>query len=199
MSYTDSFPPNPSESPASGTATPTAENAEVTAEENVVEMSAEEMQANNTVKSYVIGSMALGLVPVPVFDFVAIVALQLKMVHSLSNIYGVKYSENMAKSIVMSLIGGIVPVSAGVGLASLIKFIPGLGSVAGAAGVSVLAGALTYAVGRVFTEHFESGGSLLDFSPEKMRNRFRQAFQKGKEEADTLQEEAKAQTAASAA
>lgn len=141
------------------------------------------------IRSHVIASMGLGLVPVPVFDVVAVVGVQLKLIHSLTKTYEVKYSENIAKTLVLSLIGGIVPVALGGGLASIVKMIPGLGSFAGAAGVSVLAGALTYAVGRVFAAHFESGGTLMDFNASKMRAKFREQFRKGKEVASQMAEE----------
>ena len=133
--------------------------------------------------------MALGLVPVPVFDMVAVVATQLKMIHALSRVYGVKFTENIAKSIVLSLIGGILPVGAAASVGSLLKTIPGLGSLAGSASVSLLAGALTFAVGKVFVQHFESGGTLLDFDPSKVRDRFREEFQRGKAAAREMQDD----------
>lgn len=146
-------------------------------------------EANSTVKTYVIASMALGLVPVPVFDMVAVVGTQLKMIHALTRIYEVKFTENVAKSLILSLVGGVLPVTAAAGVGSLLKAIPGLGTLAGSASVSLLSGALTYAVGRVFVSHFESGGTLLDFDAAKVRERFRAEFQRGKTAAQEIKEE----------
>ena len=42
-------------------------------------------------------------------------------------------------------------------------------------------GATTYAVGKVFIEHFESGGTFLDFDPEKMRDHFQELYEEGKQ------------------
>jgi len=155
------------------------------------------IEADSTIKNYVIAAMALGLVPVPVFDIVAIVALQLKMIHALTRIYGVTFTENVAKSLVLSLIGGILPVTAAASLASMIKVVPFAGSLVGSASVCILAGALTYAVGKVFMQHFESGGTLLDFSPAKVRELFRKEFARGKDVASDLEDEAKDQAKSS--
>ncbi len=156
------------------------------------------IEANSTIKNYVIASMALGLVPVPVFDIVAVVATQLKMIHSLTRLYGIRFSENVAKSLILSLIGGVLPVTLGAGFASVLKFVPGLGSFAGGASVSILSGALTYAVGRIFVQHFESGGTLLDFDPSKVRDRFRAEFRKGQTAAQDLEDEVEAAAATQA-
>jgi hypothetical protein len=40
------------------------------------------------------------------------------------------------------------------------------------------ASASTYAVGRVFIQHFESGGTFLDFDPDKVRAHFEAEFKK---------------------
>ena len=45
----------------------------------------------------------------------------------------------------------------------------------------VFAGASTYAIGKVFIQHFESGGTFLDFEPAKVRAYFSQQFDKGRD------------------
>jgi hypothetical protein len=40
--------------------------------------------------------------------------------------------------------------------------------------------AATYAVGQVFIQHFESGGTFLDFDPDKVREHFRQEFDRAR-------------------
>jgi hypothetical protein len=39
------------------------------------------------------------------------------------------------------------------------------------------AAAVTWAMGRVFIQHFETGGTLLDFNAEKMRDYFKSEFE----------------------
>lgn len=142
--------------------------------------------AESAVRGYVIASMGIGLVPVPVFDLAALIGLQLKMVHNLCETYEVKFSHNLGKSTVISLIGGVMPVAVTASFASVLKIIPGFGSLAASASVAVLGGALTYAVGRIFIEHFESGGTLLDFDPAAYHDRFRKAFVRGRQVASDL-------------
>ena len=52
---------------------------------------------------------------------------------------------------------------------SLIKGVPGIGSVVGALTMPVYSAGATYVIGRVFMKHFASGGTLLDFNPPDYR------------------------------
>jgi uncharacterized protein (DUF697 family) len=143
-------------------------------------------EANTIVRNHVLGSMGIALVPIPVVDLVALMGIQLKMVHSLAKLYRVPFSENLGKSLIVSLVGGVMPTSTAMTLASLAKVVPGMGTAAGMVSVSILGGATTYAIGSVFIQHFESGGTLLDFDPKKMREYFTTKLQEGKKVAASL-------------
>jgi uncharacterized protein (DUF697 family) len=143
-------------------------------------------EANTVVRNHVLGSMGIALVPIPVIDLVALTGIQLKMVHSLAKLYRVPFSENLGKSLIVSLVGGIMPTSTALTLASLAKVLPGMGTATGMVSVSILGGATTYAIGSVFIQHFESGGTLLDFDPKKMREYFTTKLQEGKKVAASL-------------
>lgn len=144
------------------------------------------VEAQNIVKNHVIGSMGISLVPIPLVDLVALSGIQLKMLHSLAKLYRVPFSENMGKSLIVSLVGGVMPTSTAMTLASLTKAIPGLGTATGMVSVTILGGATTYAIGNVFMQHFESGGTLLDFDPKKMRDYFAAKLREGKQVATQL-------------
>lgn len=126
-------------------------------------------EAARVVKNHVITSMGIALVPIPIVDLVGLTGTQLKMVHSLAKLYKVPFSENLGKSLIVSLVGGFMPTSTAMTLASFAKAIPGLGTATGMVSVTVLGGATTYAIGSVFVQHFESGGTLLDFDPKAMK------------------------------
>lgn len=143
-------------------------------------------QAQAIVKNHVIGSMGISLVPIPLVDLVALSGIQIKMLHSLARLYRVPFSENLGKSLIVSLVGGVMPTSTAMTLASLAKAIPGLGTATGMVSVSVLGGATTYAIGNVFMQHFESGGTLLDFDPKSMRDYFASKLREGKQVATNL-------------
>ncbi len=57
---------------------------------------------------------------------------------------------------------------------------PGLGTFLGITAMSAFSGAITYAVGQVYIQHFESGGTFLDFDPKKVKAYFMDQFQNGK-------------------
>jgi len=138
-------------------------------------------KANSVVKSNMLWSAGLGIIPIPIFDLVAITGVQIKMLKELSSYYEVKFFDHKVKNLVSSLIGGLSSVSIGGALTfSLAKLIPGAGHIAGAIAVPITASALTYAIGRVFIQHFESGGTFLDFDPNSVREYFRNQFDEGK-------------------
>ena len=143
-------------------------------------------QAKNTIKNHVIGVMGASLVPIPLFDLAALTGVQLKMLYSLTKLYEVPFSKNLGKSCIASLLGGVMPTSAAMTLASLAKAVPGIGTATGMISVSILGGATTYAIGSVFMQHFESGGTMLDFDPKKMRDYFAGKLAEGKEVAARL-------------
>jgi hypothetical protein len=51
--------------------------------------------------------------------------------------------------------------------------------------MSIIGGASTYALGKVFIQHFESGGTFLDFDPEKVKEHFATLYKEGENIATT--------------
>ncbi|MDM8566441.1 DUF697 domain-containing protein [Candidatus Halobeggiatoa sp. HSG11] len=147
------------------------------------------ISSNETIKKYMIMSMGAGLIPIPAIDMVALTGIQLKMLSSLTEIYQIPFSKNDSKSIIGSLIGGVLPTYAAAGVTgSLVKMIPIGGTITGMMTMSSFGGASTYALGQVFVKHFESGGTLLDFDIDKMQEYFTTAFKYGKEQAQKTDE-----------
>jgi uncharacterized protein (DUF697 family) len=82
--------------------------------------------------------MGAGLIPVLIADIFAISALQLDMIRQLCKVYQINFAETQGKAIVTSLTSSTVArITAG----SVVKMIPGLGSIIGGITVSVFAGA----------------------------------------------------------
>ncbi len=106
-----------------------------------------------------------GLIPLPFVDVLAVGGLQLQMLRRLSQIYDVQFSENRGKALIASIAGTMIPVTSGMGAASALKGVPILGMIASAFVMPVLSAGATYAIGKAFVQHFESGGTLLDFNP----------------------------------
>lgn len=137
--------------------------------------------AEHLLRQYVLGGMAVGLVPFPFVDLAALLALQLKMLHSLAGVYDIRFQADLGRSAIASLLGSAVPTSLSPTLAaSLGKLIPGIGQTLASGTAVLLNGAATYAVGKVFIQHFAAGGTFLTFDPEAVRDYFLTQLQEGK-------------------
>jgi uncharacterized protein (DUF697 family) len=137
-------------------------------------MTDKDMLATEAIKKYSLYSAGAGLIPVPLVDFAAISAIQIKMLKQVSAIYEIPFDDERGRSIVAALIGGLAGTNLGYGLGrNLLKAVPFVGPVLGGFSVSAMGGAVTWAVGRVFMQHFASGGTLLDFDPDAMRQHFK--------------------------
>lgn len=136
--------------------------------------------AQNILRKSMYVSMAAGLVPVPVFDFLAISGVQLEMIRRLSHLYGVTFMEGKVKNFLGAIIGGSFPTSIAPIFAGLVKMVPVVGTSIGAVTLPLVAGASTYAIGKVFIQHFESGGTFLTFDPKSVREYYAEQFKEGK-------------------
>jgi len=141
--------------------------------------------ANSVIKNHMIWSMGAGFIPVPIADLFAVSAIQLDMIRQLCKVYDINFKETEGKAIITALTGS--------GLARLgaraIKFIPGVGSILGGVTLAILSGASSYAIGEVFKKHFETGGTFLDFDPERLKKYYNEKFEKGKALAKQMQDE----------
>ena len=138
------------------------------------------------IRQHVAFSLVAGAVPAPVIDVIAITAIQVDMLRQLADRYHVDFNEERGKSIAMSLMGATVGTFLGRVGASVVKVIPGIGTLLGIGSQVILAGASTYAIGKVFQGHFDADGTMFDFDLEKMRDRFRDLFEKGKGVAEKM-------------
>jgi uncharacterized protein (DUF697 family) len=125
--------------------------------------------ASKLVDRFAIWSGVAGLVPLPVIDVLAVGGLQLQMLRRLSQIYNVEFSENRGMALIAALAGCMIPATSGMGAASALKAIPVINILAAGFVMPVLSAGATYAIGKAFVQHFESGGTLLDFNPPDYR------------------------------
>jgi uncharacterized protein (DUF697 family) len=168
---------------------------EISNEESSQEISETPSDVSNIIKNHVIASLTLGLIPIPIFDIAALTASQMSLLRALSEHYDVPFENGNQKALLMSLVGGSLPVLSVLGLSSLTKFIPGIGTLAGSASLAISAGSMTYAVGKVFAMHFEAGGTFEDFEPSTAKEYFKREFESGKAMVKTIQSEMKAEVA----
>jgi uncharacterized protein (DUF697 family) len=133
-------------------------------------MSDKDVLATEIVKRYSLYAGGAGLIPVPLVDFAAITAIELKMLAEISKVYAVPFEQDRVRTIVSSIVGGYAATKLGYGAGgSLLKSVPVIGTLLGAVAVPGFAAGLTWAIGKVFITHFASGGTFLDFDPESVR------------------------------
>ena len=150
-------------------------------------LAAREAEAEKVVHTHVMWAMGAGLMPFPLFDIAAVTAVQMDMLKQLAGVYDIDYSNATGKTFAGSLTGGAF---AHVG-ASLLKFVPGIGTVLGGLSMSVMSGASTYAVGSVARAYFSAGRGFSGIDIEEAKRRYAEDFERGKGVAKDLESEMK--------
>ena len=137
--------------------------------------------AEQIIKQNVLWGAGAGVLPVPLLDAAATAAVQIRMLKQLADLYQVPFREDRIKNICSSLLAGLgAPVLGGAIALSAIKFVPVVGPLVGILAFPASSAAFTYAVGKVFVQHFASGGTFLDFDPKTVREHFAKQFEEGK-------------------
>lgn len=155
-------------------------------------MSNKREQADAIVRKHLLLSIGGGLIPIPLVDMAAVTALQVSMLEQLADLYGIGYNRSIAKSFIAALTGST---AAKLG-SSLIKAIPGVGTLIGGVAMSATSGASTYAVGQVAISQFEAEGTLADVDIDEAKVAYEEAFEEGKEVVGKMEKEKKAKEAA---
>ncbi len=161
------------------------------AEAPVVAVSADSTESVNRVLRYhVWTSMGVGLIPVPIADLVALTGVQANLLRVLAKIYHVPFRKGIVRNVISALAGGALPViTAPAVAASVTKTIPVVGQTAGVVTMPIIAGATTYAIGKIFIQHFASGGTFLTFDPEKVKDYYAEMLKEGQNVAGNLKSE----------
>lgn len=115
-----------------------------------------------------------GLIPVPIVDVAALSRVQVVLIRDICRIYEVDFKEHRLRTRIVALLSDVAALGA-------LKTIPVLGALFAGVTTAAVGAASTYALGMVFIEHFEQGGTLLDFDPARFREAFQREFEKGKE------------------
>ena len=193
-SATDGDPgtrPDPAPEPIDDGAHPGA------AEEALVTMEADHRRlrlerARTVVHRNVLWALGMGALPIPIFDILALTGVQLKMIRELSALYDVTFSESLVRKLLGSLLAGFGAASVGTALAlSLFKLFPPVSAALSVLSMPATAGAVTHATGRIFTMHFESGGTFFDLDPNTLRAHFKAEVERSRAAVARLQAEAR--------
>jgi uncharacterized protein (DUF697 family) len=133
--------------------------------------------ALSILKRYTLVSGGAGLITAPFLGMAALTGLHLSMIRDLSHLYEVEFSKDSARGILLALGAAFVPGwLGGVLERSLLKRLPGITGVFGWVAMAGLSAVVTYGLGKVMIEHFESGGTLKDVDMERLHQAWRHAF-----------------------
>ncbi len=151
----------------------------------VIETRGSQAALDRIIRGHVLWSMGAGLIPIPLFDIAAVTAIQMDALKKLAEEEGVDYSSDGGKQFVTALTGGTF---ARLG-ASLLKGIPGVGTVIGGLSMSAMSAASTYAVCQVAISHFRSEGSFGSVDLDQAKRLYEKALEKGKAFVKKLEKE----------
>jgi uncharacterized protein (DUF697 family) len=110
-------------------------------------------QAAELISNHVAGAAAAAAIPLPLVDLAAVTAVQISMMRKLGRLYGATISVDAAGVVGVGLICALAPRVA----ASMLKILPGLGTIGGAVAQSALSGATTWALAQSLRDRLERG------------------------------------------
>ncbi|MGY0788911.1 YcjF family protein [Azospirillum argentinense] len=181
--------PAPTPAPEAVTAAPettTASTSEAAPEATPAAPVSTEAQAAEIIRKHVLLSAAAGVIPLNFVDTAALAVVQLRLLKELSELHGVDFRGDIGRSAVGTLFATVAPTALGGSLLGSMAFnmalrsVPVIGTVTRLATQPAFNSAFTYALGKVFQQHFASGGTFLTFQPEKVKTYFREKFEEAR-------------------
>ena len=140
------------------------------------------IRAESIVKHFALGALSSLLVPTLLAEWVLLPAIQLALIHKLCDIYGQKFVINAAKAKITIFLAWLFTLSTVDSFRVVLRHLPLIGTGWRRVSTALIGSASTYAIGKVFILHFESGGTLLSLDPEKTRQYYSEQFAKAKKE-----------------
>ena len=117
-------------------------------------------KAHKIMKLHTILSMTLAFVPHTGLGLAAKVSIQFNMIKKISKLYQVTVNEQILKMAITSSISSIMSSLASYGIGKTLNPFQDFGHLAKGMTDSVVSGFLTAAIGKVYINHFETGGTL---------------------------------------
>lgn len=135
--------------------------------------------AATIIRNHVVAGAATVVVPVVLLDSAALAGVQLNLVRELSKVYGQDFRADLVRPAIATLFATVAPKAvASSGLSLLVANIPVIGAAYRWVALPGFNAAFTYAVGRVFQQHFASGGTFLTFDAAKVKAYFVEQYNK---------------------
>lgn len=104
------------------------------------------------------------------------------MITELERLYQFKVPEKLVfLKLLISAAGSTLPVYFSTKTYSLLRSLPWIGHTLFAGLISIASGAITYAMGRIFQEHYESAGTFLSLENAYVKRFFEEKYQEGRQ------------------
>jgi uncharacterized protein (DUF697 family) len=123
----------------------------------------------------------LGIVPVPIFNCVSVMAVQIAMVQSITRLYNVEVKKSWIKNIIASVLGGLATAGLSGAAARGLGAVPLAGTSLAVLSAPALNGLTTYAIGYMFVRYFESSEGFLKTNVKALGDWFKEGFREGRE------------------
>ncbi|MDR3374536.1 MAG: DUF697 domain-containing protein [Ancalomicrobiaceae bacterium] len=160
---------------------PAAETVKLEAPAETLE-EARAKHAASVIRNNLYLSAAAGVIPVPYVDTAALIAVNLKMLKELADVYNVEFRAEIGKEAIGTLLASIAPPLLAGGIlgsslvSSVLRSLPWIGTAFGLVTLPAFHAAFSYALGCAFREHFASGGTFLTFNVEATKTYFREMY-----------------------
>ncbi len=142
--------------------------------------------ADDIIRTNMYWSMGAGVIPVTFLDTAALIAVQVKMLRELAIRYDVPFNTQAVKVSVTALLASVTAkgmaastFTTGI-VRGIARYTPVIGTAVSLLTLPAFYSAFTYAVGKVFQQHFASGGTFLTFDPKAVEDYFREKLEEGK-------------------
>lgn len=134
-------------------------------------MTDREAAAMQIVYRYAAVSAGAAFIPMPGLDVTVLAGIHVALIKRLCDHYDVDFSEHTARNLLIAIAASVIPGTVGsiAGRRVLAVLPPGLNLI-GWTLMSASSAAFSYAIGRLFIHHFETGGTLFSFDTSRIHH-----------------------------
>lgn len=150
-------------------------------QEMITEIESMEKKAMIAVTSATAAAASVGLLPIPLADSITLIGIQVGMMVGINSVFKIDLKKDAIKSLIFGALGvsGVGTIGRAI-FSSLVKVIPGVGSVTGGILASVIGGTLTLSLGKAYIEICKmlKRGSLDLNDMDKVKETFKGLYKK---------------------
>ena len=125
------------------------------------------------VHRYVLISAGAGLITPPVLDVWVLAGVHIALIKAIVEYYGGEFSDHAARNVLLAIGASLIPGSFGSILGRrALRALPFVTPAMRIVSTSAFSAFVSYGLGRLVVEHFETGGTLQTFDVERLHRTF---------------------------